>query len=109
MRQKFEELNKGELLVVQNTICKYVSDREDNLKQFARDNQVVIFVAGKSSSNGKSLYNICLSANPNTYFIESADELNREWFAEIETVGITGATSTPEWYLNHIKEVISTY
>ena len=109
MRQKFEELNKGELLVVQNTICKYVSDREDNLKQFARDNQIVIFVAGKSSSNGKSLYNICLSANPNTYFIESADELNREWFAEIETVGITGATSTPEWYLNHIKEVISTY
>lgn len=107
MENKFNESGRSDLFVVKNTICKYVSDREDNLRQFSLNNQVVIFVAGKSSSNGKSLYNICLSANSNTHFIESADELNPDWFVGIDRVGITGATSTPEWYLSSIKDVIS--
>jgi len=63
----------------------------------------MIFVAGKTSSNGKVLYKICKDANPRTYFVEDESELNRDWFVDVETVGITGATSTPQWLMEQIK------
>ncbi len=93
-----------ELFTAKDTICKFVSGREDRLAEFVKSNTVIVFVAGKKSSNGKSLFNFCHSINPRTYFIESPEELEAEWFSGAESAGITGATSTPQWYLARIKE-----
>lgn len=89
-----------------DTICKYVYGREEKLIQFAKSNDVVLFVAGRNSSNGKSLYNVCLSANPKTYFIEDISELKFSWLENINNLGISGATSTPQWYLEFVKNEI---
>jgi 4-hydroxy-3-methylbut-2-enyl diphosphate reductase len=86
-----------------DTICGQVSGRDKKLREFAALNEVVVFVAGKNSSNGKVLYEICREANPNTYFIESPIELKREWFEGVSTVGITGATSTPQWLMENVR------
>jgi 4-hydroxy-3-methylbut-2-en-1-yl diphosphate reductase len=110
IKSKFEEFNQGidvsNFFITQDTTCKFVFDREENLRKFSRENDIIIFVAGKNSSNGKSLFNICLSENPKTYFIENIDELNIELLKGVETVGISGATSTPLWYLEEIKNNI---
>lgn len=89
-----------------DTICGQVSGRDKKLREFAAQNDVMIFVAGRNSSNGKVLYDICRSANPRTYFIEDVPELQAEWFAGVETVGISGATSTPQWLMEKVKQVI---
>ncbi|TAL68654.1 MAG: 4-hydroxy-3-methylbut-2-enyl diphosphate reductase [Bacteroidetes bacterium] len=94
----------NEVFIAKNTLCKYVYGREDKLQEFAANNDIVLFVAGKNSSNGKSLYHVCLQSNPKTYFIEDIDEINYEWLAGVEKVGITGATSTPQWYMEKVKE-----
>ncbi len=107
IKSKFEENNPdadvNNMFIIQDTTCKFVFDREENLRKFSQNNDIIIFVAGKNSSNGKSLYNICLSENPNTYFIESFDELDINLLNGVDCVGITGATSTPLWYLEEIK------
>ncbi len=77
-----------------DSICRQVSNREPQLKMFAQENDVILFVSGKKSSNGKALYQICLSENPRSYFIESEAELDPEWFHSEDRVGICGATST---------------
>lgn len=93
-----------------DTICGQVSGREAQLQKFAEQNDVVIFVAGRASSNGKVLYDVCKNVNSRTYFIENTDELVPEWFIGVDSVGITGATSTPQWYMNHVQSIIqSTY
>lgn len=102
LRPRFAE----DMLLENNSVCKFVTSRETNLRQFARDNELIIFVAGRNSSNGKSLYNVCKSANSNIHFIESKEELERSWFDGISSVGITGATSTPQWYMNEVKQNI---
>ena len=89
-----------------DTICGQVSGREKKLREFAARNEVMIFVAGRSSSNGKVLFHVCLDANPHTYFIEQDSELEPQWFEGIETVGITGATSTPQWLMEKVKKCI---
>jgi 4-hydroxy-3-methylbut-2-enyl diphosphate reductase len=89
-----------------DTICGQVSGRDTKLREFARQHDVMIFVAGRNSSNGKVLYHICQEANPRTYFVETANELLAEWFAGAERVGISGATSTPQWLMEAIKESI---
>ncbi len=89
-----------------DTICGQVSGREKKLREFSQSNDVMIFVAGKMSSNGKVLYEIAKSENPNTYFIETESEIQKEWFAGKATVGISGATSTPQWLMNRVKEYI---
>jgi len=66
----------------------------------------MIFVSGKNSSNGKSLYNSCLKVNPRTYFVEDMSEIDWNWFENAETVGISGATSTPQWYMEKVKSCI---
>jgi 4-hydroxy-3-methylbut-2-enyl diphosphate reductase len=99
--QKSEE---DPIFKAKDTICKFVSGRGGKLGEFVSSSDVVLFVAGRKSSNGKSLYNFCRSINLNTHFIESPEEMEREWFDGAETVGITGATSTPQWYLAKIKE-----
>lgn len=83
-----------------------MSGRDAKLRAFAAQNEVMIFVAGRNSSNGKVLYDICRQANPRTHFVERAGELRSEWFAGIETVGISGATSTPQWLMEEMKSAI---
>ncbi len=89
-----------------DTICKYVHGRDENLRKFASDNDIILFVAGRNSSNGKSLFNICSSVNDKTFFIEDIKEIDYKWFDGINSLGITGATSTPQWYLKKVKECI---
>ncbi len=86
-----------------DTICGQVFGRDKKLREFAAQNDIMIFVAGRNSSNGKVLYQICKEANPRTYFVEVESELLPEWFDGVETVGISGATSTPQWLMERIK------
>jgi 4-hydroxy-3-methylbut-2-en-1-yl diphosphate reductase len=91
-----------------DTICGQVSGRENQLARFAAQNDVVVFVAGKASSNGKVLYNVAKASNPKTYFIETTDDINPSWFDGASTVGISGATSTPHWLMQHVQQKIET-
>jgi len=86
-----------------DTICGQVSGRENLLVRFAKEHDVILFVAGRTSSNGKVLYDVAKNANAQTYFIEDIAELQPEWLKNAETVGITGATSTPRWYMEEVK------
>ena len=95
-----------EMLTVDDTICRRVSSREEHLREFARQHDVIIFVCGRKSSNGKVLYNICRQENERSYNIEEASELQVEWFEGVESVGICGATSTPKWLMESIAETI---
>lgn len=94
------------LLKVFKTICGQVSNREPHLKAFAKEHDVIIFVSGRESSNGKMLYAVCKSVNPRTYFVSSTEEINTDWFAEMKTVGVCGATSTPKWLIEKISNLI---
>lgn len=89
-----------------NTLCKEVWGREQRVLDFAEDNDIVIFVAGRNSSNGISLFKHMLVKNPNMYYIEDLEELKTEWFIGCINVGISGATSTPQWYMQKVKERI---
>jgi 4-hydroxy-3-methylbut-2-enyl diphosphate reductase len=89
-----------------DTICGQVSGREKKLREYAQKQDVMIFVAGRKSSNGKVLFDICRDANPNTWFIEDAAELDPAWLEGAEHVGISGATSTPHWLMNQVKDYI---
>ncbi len=82
-----------------DTICGQVSGREQRLREFASQNDVMVFIAGRKSSNGKVLFDICRDANPSTYFIEDISEIDTAWFEGAERVGISGATSTPHWLM----------
>lgn len=87
-----------------DTICRQVSNRADHLREFARAHDVVLFVAGTKSSNGKVLFNHCLSENPRTHLLANASELRKEWLAGAASVGICGATSTPRWLMEEVAE-----
>lgn len=89
-----------------DTICRQVANRIDNITDFASHHDLVLFVCGHKSSNGKVLYNECLSVNKNTHLIESAEEINSEWLNGVESVGICGATSTPKWLMEDVKEYL---
>jgi len=91
-----------------DTICGQVSGRDKQLREFAAQNDVVVFVAGRNSSNGKVLFEICRAENPDTHFVEDESELQREWFEGEEKVGISGATSTPQWLMERVKLAIET-
>jgi 4-hydroxy-3-methylbut-2-enyl diphosphate reductase len=89
-----------------DTICRNVANRVKRLQDFARSNDVVIFVGGKKSSNAKVLYNHCLEVNSSTVFVSSVDDLTDEMVRDchsVERVGICGATSTPKWLMERIK------
>jgi 4-hydroxy-3-methylbut-2-enyl diphosphate reductase len=89
-----------------DTICGQVAGREKKLREFAAAHEVMIFVAGRNSSNGKVLYDICRDANPRSYFIEQEQEMDPAWFAGAATVGISGATSTPQWLMERVQRAI---
>ncbi|MFI5264135.1 MAG: 4-hydroxy-3-methylbut-2-enyl diphosphate reductase, partial [Candidatus Kapaibacterium sp.] len=91
-----------------DTICGQVSGREKKLIEFAEANDAIIFVAGRTSSNGKVLFDIARNTNPKTYFIEEESELDLNWFDGLKNIGITGATSTPMWLMDRVKDAIYT-
>lgn len=86
-----------------DTICGQVSGREQKLREYAASNDVMIFIAGKKSSNGKVLFEVCKLANPRTYFIEALEEIDADWLRGCRSVGITGATSTPQWLMEQVR------
>jgi 4-hydroxy-3-methylbut-2-enyl diphosphate reductase len=102
-----DKLKEKNIQVESNdTICRQVSNRDKELRDFASRYKKIIFVSGTKSSNGKVLYNVCKSKNPNTYFISHPSEINPDWFDPDDTIGICGATSTPMWLMENVKEEI---
>jgi 4-hydroxy-3-methylbut-2-enyl diphosphate reductase len=90
-----------------NTVCGQVSNREPHLKAFARKHDTIIFVSGKESSNGRMLFSVCRSVNPDTHFVSSPEEIDKSWFEGKRSVGICGATSTPKWLIENIRDFIA--
>jgi len=85
-----------------DTICRQVANRMPNIKNFSSQHDLVLFVAGKKSSNGKVLLGECKKANPNTYLISTPDDIDPKWLNEMKSVGICGATSTPKWLMEDV-------
>ncbi len=90
-----------------DTICRQVANRTEHLRRFAAGKDVVLFVAGTKSSNGKVLYGHCLDVNPRTHLIANETEVNPEWLVGAGTVGICGATSTPRWLMERVRDAIA--
>ena len=112
LQKKVKELVVGSIedeaieFHAKDTICGQVSGRDKKIREFAAGNDIVIFVAGRTSSNGKVLFDIAREANAKTYFIETVSELNPAWFNGATRVGITGATSTPQWFMEKVQQEI---
>lgn len=98
-------LEEGDF-VSNDTLCRQVSNREPQLKKFAAAHDVIIFVSGKKSSNGKALYSVCKATNERSWFISNPEELEPGWFEGISSVGIAGATSTPMWLMEEVADSI---
>lgn len=90
-----------------DTICRQVANRIPNIRQFAASHDLVFFVSGKKSSNGKMLFAECQKVNPNTHLIDSPEEINQDLLSNAQSIGICGATSTPKWLMEEISEAIS--
>lgn len=106
---KDELIKRGYDVKANDTICRQVSNRYDELAEFVVKYDKIIFVSGKKSSNGKVLYDVCKKHNPNAYFISSEEELDVNWFNPDDKVGICGATSTPMWLMEKVKQKIETF
>lgn len=89
-----------------DTICRQVTNRIPHILEFAAEHDVVLFVAGKKSSNGKALFEECRKANPRSYFISEASELDEAWVKDAKSVGVCGATSTPKWQMEEVAELL---
>ena len=90
-----------------DTICRQVANRMPNISSFATRHDLVLFVCGRKSSNGKVLFNECKSVNPNSHLIEGPEEIKKEWLEGVNTVGICGATSTPKWLMEQCRDAIT--
>lgn len=108
LEEKIE--NKGMLSLSEfdahDSICRQVSNREPNMEKFSKKHDVILFVAGKKSSNGKALFNVCLSHNQRSYFVESEREIDLSLIQADDSVGICGATSTPTWLMNQVSDFL---
>lgn len=89
-----------------DTICRQVANRGPHLKEFAQKHDLLIFVGGRDSSNAKALFNLCCQVNDKSYFVENETEIKSEWFSGVESVGISGATSTPSWLIKRVEEFV---
>ncbi len=89
-----------------DTICRSVANRMPNISQFASRHDLILFVCGRKSSNGRVLFNECRRVNPNTHLIEGPDEIDKAWLDGIRTVGICGATSTPKWLMERCRDAL---
>jgi 4-hydroxy-3-methylbut-2-enyl diphosphate reductase len=101
---KNELETRGYQVNANDTICRQVSNREPALAKFAVEYDVVLFVSGRKSSNGKALFSVVTAVNPRSYFIENEAEIDEEWLAGAHTVGICGATSTPLWLMEQVRD-----
>lgn len=100
---------KGYDVKANDTICRQVSNRYEDLEKFVMNYDKIIFVSGKKSSNGKVLYDVCKKYNDQSFFISSTSELEKFWFNPNDRVGICGATSTPMWLMEQVKNEILSY
>ena len=89
-----------------DTICRSVANRMPSITQFAARHDLILFVCGRKSSNGRVLFNECLRVNPNSHQIEGPDEIDSSWLKDIHSVGICGATSTPKWLMEQCSDAI---
>ena len=89
-----------------DTICRSVANRMPNISQFAARHDLILFVCGRKSSNGKVLFGECRRVNPNTHLVEGPDEIDPSWLQGVETIGICGATSTPKWLMEQCRDAI---
>lgn len=110
-KAKFHETKKsleerGIKVNAHDTICSQVSDRDNELRGFAKSFDKIMFVSGAKSSNGKVLFNVCKEQNPNTYFITRPEEIDLSWFNSGDRVGICGATSTPMWLMENVRTAL---
>lgn len=106
---KDELIKRGYDVKANDTICRQVSNRYEELEEFVKDFDKIIFVSGKKSSNGKVLYDVCKKYNDESYFISNVEELNKDWFKHNDRIGICGATSTPMWLMEKVKAEIESY
>ncbi|WP_373521252.1 4-hydroxy-3-methylbut-2-enyl diphosphate reductase [Aquiflexum sp.] len=111
---KFYEINdvlknNGITVNTNDTICRQVSNRDKELRSFAEKFDKIIFVSGTKSSNGKVLFNVCKEKNPHTFFVSNPDQVDKTWFEVNNSVGICGATSTPMWLMEQVKEKIAAF
>ncbi|SEJ13704.1 4-hydroxy-3-methylbut-2-enyl diphosphate reductase [Cyclobacterium xiamenense] len=108
---KFYEINEilkanGITINTNDTICRQVSNRDKELREFASKFDHIVFVSGTKSSNGKVLFNVCKEKNAQTYFVSSPEEVEQSWFTDGQSVGICGATSTPMWLMEKVRDRI---
>jgi len=106
IKKRAAEESDVPMVSVNDTICREVSNRAPHVKEFSKNHDVIVFVSGTKSSNGKYLYGVAKETNPNTYFISHEDELKAEWFKESDNIGISGATSTPSWLMEKVSDRI---
>ena len=92
-----------------DTICRQVANRMPNICTFATKHDIILFVSGRKSSNGKVLFNACKAKNPHTYLIEGPEEIDSAWLSGAESIGICGATSTPKWLMEKVATALTPY
>ena len=102
------KMQPGVAVEIKDTICRQVSNRVPNLKNFAKNYELILFVAGTKSSNGQYLFSICKEENPNSFIISRTDEIDKDWFSGVNSVGISGATSTPNWLMEEVASWVKT-
>ncbi|MBO4655576.1 MAG: 4-hydroxy-3-methylbut-2-enyl diphosphate reductase [Bacteroidales bacterium] len=108
IRQRYADLHHEEMFEYQDTICRLVANRAKHIQEFAHQHDIILFVSGEKSSNGLYLYDICKQANPRSFFISRIEQVQQYQFLPHESIGICGATSTPMWLMEQIKQVILT-
>ncbi|RZK93435.1 MAG: 4-hydroxy-3-methylbut-2-enyl diphosphate reductase, partial [Hymenobacter sp.] len=108
-RIKGELEERGYRVNANDTICRQVSNRDQDLRRFATQFDQVVFVSGTKSSNGRLLYQVCKEANPRTHFVSHPGELTADWFQPGQSVGICGATSTPMWLMEEVRNELSRF
>lgn len=99
-------IQPGHIFKSSDTICRQVANRMGDIRAFAAKHDLILFVSGKKSSNGKVLFNECLTVNPNSHHLEGPSEIDKSWLSGITSIGICGATSTPKWLMEQCREAI---
>ncbi len=100
-------MDQGASFYFNDSICRQVSNRVPNIREFAASHDLIIFIAGEKSSNGKVLFDECKSQNPNSYLIHTPEEVDPAWLREEITIGICGATSTPQWQMQAVADIVT--
>jgi 4-hydroxy-3-methylbut-2-enyl diphosphate reductase len=106
---KNELISRGYNINANDTICRQVSNRDEALRRFAAQFDQVVFVSGTKSSNGKVLYQVCKETNPQTHFVSNTEQICASWFAPGQSVGICGATSTPMWLMEQVRDALERF